>query len=84
MVGHRTLSAWLPVQAVWASVADAEDGHAENDGLSRRPATKQRAEISRPLYLLHGGGGDEDAWLTMGRVNIITINDAAKKARPST
>src|SRR5215831_4292082 len=26
------------------------------------------------LYLLHGGGGDEDAWLTMGRANIIMDN----------
>src|SRR5262245_31917423 len=26
------------------------------------------------LYLLHGGGGDEDAWLTMGRANIILDN----------
>jgi enterochelin esterase family protein len=35
------------------------------------------------LYLLHGGGGDEDAWLTMGRANIIMDNlIAAKKARP--
>jgi enterochelin esterase family protein len=35
------------------------------------------------LYLLHGGGGDEDAWLTMGRANIIIDNlIAAKKARP--
>jgi len=35
------------------------------------------------LYLLHGGGGDEDAWLTMGRANIIMDNlIAARKARP--
>ena len=35
------------------------------------------------LYLLHGGGGDEDAWLTMGRANIIMDNlIAAKKALP--
>jgi enterochelin esterase-like enzyme len=35
------------------------------------------------LYLLHGGGGDEDAWLTMGRANIILDNlIAAGKARP--
>src|SRR5437870_13749016 len=35
------------------------------------------------LYLLHGGGGDEDAWLTMGRANIIMDNlIAAGKARP--
>ncbi len=26
------------------------------------------------LYLLHGAGGDEDAWVTMGRANIIMDN----------
>lgn len=26
------------------------------------------------LYLLHGGGGDEDAWVTMGRANMILDN----------
>src|SRR3954467_8213910 len=35
------------------------------------------------LYLLHGGGGDEDAWLTMGRANIIMDNVIASgKAKP--
>jgi enterochelin esterase-like enzyme len=35
------------------------------------------------LYLLHGGGGDEDAWVTMGRANVILDNlMAAGKARP--
>jgi enterochelin esterase family protein len=35
------------------------------------------------LYLLHGGGGDEDAWVTMGRANVILDNlIAAGKARP--
>jgi enterochelin esterase-like enzyme len=35
------------------------------------------------LYLLHGGGGDEDAWLTMGRANIIFDNlIAAGKVKP--
>jgi enterochelin esterase-like enzyme len=35
------------------------------------------------LYLLHGGGGDEDAWLTMGRAHIIMDNlIAAGKAKP--
>jgi enterochelin esterase family protein len=34
------------------------------------------------LYLLHGGGGDEDAWVTMGRVNVILDNlIAAGKAK---
>jgi len=35
------------------------------------------------LYLLHGGGGDEDAWLTMGRANIILDNlIASGRAKP--
>jgi enterochelin esterase family protein len=35
------------------------------------------------LYLLHGGGGDEDAWTTMGRANIILDNLIAQgKAKP--
>jgi enterochelin esterase-like enzyme len=35
------------------------------------------------LYLLHGGGGDEDAWLTMGRAHVIIDNlIAAGKAKP--
>lgn len=35
------------------------------------------------LYLLHGGGGDEDAWTTMGRATIIMDNlIASKKALP--
>src|SRR5258708_23173096 len=35
------------------------------------------------LYLLHGGGGDEDAWLTIGRANILMDNVIASgKAKP--
>lgn len=35
------------------------------------------------LYLLHGGGGDEDAWVSMGRANIILDNLIAEgRARP--
>ncbi len=35
------------------------------------------------LYLLHGGGGDEDAWTTMGRATVILDNLIAEgKARP--
>jgi len=35
------------------------------------------------LYLLHGAGGDEDAWVTMGRANIIMDNlISAGKAEP--
>jgi enterochelin esterase-like enzyme len=31
------------------------------------------------LYLLHGGGGDEDAWCTLGRANWILDNLIAQK-----
>jgi len=35
------------------------------------------------LYLLHGGGGDEDAWTSLGRANYILDNlIARKKAKP--
>ena len=35
------------------------------------------------LYLLHGAGGDEDAWVTMGRANVIMDNLIAQgKAKP--
>lgn len=35
------------------------------------------------LYLLHGGGGDEDAWVTLGRTNLILDNlIAQEKAKP--
>ncbi len=35
------------------------------------------------LYLLHGGGGDEDAWTAMGRANVIMDNLIAQgKAKP--
>ena len=35
------------------------------------------------LYLLHGGGGDEDAWTTMGRATIIMDNLIAQgKSKP--
>ncbi len=35
------------------------------------------------LYLLHGGGGDEDAWVAMGRANVILDNLIAQgKAKP--
>lgn len=35
------------------------------------------------LYLLHGGGGDEDAWTSLGRANYILDNLIAQgKAKP--
>jgi enterochelin esterase-like enzyme len=40
------------------------------------PPNYHRAPTQRypVLYLLHGGGGDEDAWTTMGRANVIMDN----------
>jgi enterochelin esterase-like enzyme len=47
------------------------------------PGYETSAQKYPVLYLLHGGGGDEDAWLTMGRANIILDNlIAQKKAKP--
>jgi enterochelin esterase family protein len=44
---------------------------------------KETAKNFPVLYLLHGGGGDEDAWTTMGRATIIMDNlIAAGKAVP--
>jgi hypothetical protein len=35
------------------------------------------------FYLLHGGGGDEDAWFTLGKANVILDNLIAQgKAKP--
>src|SRR4030095_16570922 len=31
------------------------------------------------LYLLHGGGGDEDGWISRGRANYIIDNLVASK-----
>ncbi len=48
------------------------------------PAGYETSKLKYPvLYLLHGGGGDEDAWVTMGRANIILDNlIAAGKMKP--
>jgi enterochelin esterase family protein len=48
------------------------------------PADYMTSNAKYPvLYLLHGGGGDEDAWTTMGRANIILDNLIADgKAKP--
>ena len=44
----------------------------------------EKGDQSYPvLYLLHGGGGDEDAWTTMGRAHYILDNLIAQgKAKP--
>ena len=48
------------------------------------PAGYDRTTDRYPvLYLLHGAGGDEDAWNNMGRASVIMDNlIAAKKAKP--
>jgi enterochelin esterase-like enzyme len=48
------------------------------------PDYKENSTTKYPvLYLLHGGGGDEDAWTTMGRAPIILDNLlAAGKMKP--
>ena len=58
-------------------------------GLTRRlyvytPAGYETGKDKYPVfYLLHGAGGDEDAWTTMGRaVQILDNLIAAGKARP--
>jgi enterochelin esterase family protein len=58
-------------------------------GLTRRmyvytPAGYEDSKEKYPvLYLLHGGGGDEDAWTSLGRANYILDNLIAQgKAKP--
>jgi enterochelin esterase-like enzyme len=58
-------------------------------GMSRRmivytPPDYDKSGESYPvLYLLHGGGGDEEAWISRGRANYILDNlIAAGKAKP--
>jgi enterochelin esterase-like enzyme len=58
-------------------------------GLHRRmyvytPAGYEDKKDKYPvLYLLHGGGGDEDAWTSLGRANYILDNlIASGKAKP--
>jgi len=58
-------------------------------GMSRRmmvytPPDYDKSTESYPvLYLLHGGGGDEEAWISRGRANYILDNlIAAGKAKP--
>jgi enterochelin esterase family protein len=48
------------------------------------PAGYEKGRSKYPvLYLLHGGGGDEDAWTTLGRAHIILDNlIALGKAKP--
>ena len=69
------------VSAVWYP--------AESLGMTRRcmiytPPGYDHSSGSYPvLYLLHGGGGDEEAWISRGRANYILDNLIAQgKAKP--
>jgi enterochelin esterase family protein len=70
------------VQAVWYSSPTLK--MAQRRMMVYTPPGYETSTQKYPvLYLLHGGGGDEDAWLTMGRANIIMDNlIAAGKAKP--
>jgi enterochelin esterase family protein len=47
------------------------------------PGYEESKEKYPVLYLFHGGGGDEDAWTSLGRANYILDNlIAQKKAKP--
>ena len=47
------------------------------------PGYDKTADKYPVLYLLHGAGGDEDAWNNMGRASVIMDNlIAARKAKP--
>jgi enterochelin esterase family protein len=47
------------------------------------PGYETSGESYPVLYLLHGGGGDEEAWISRGRANYILDNlIAAGKAKP--
>jgi enterochelin esterase family protein len=47
------------------------------------PGYEDNSENYPVLYLLHGGGGDEDAWVSLGRAHYIMDNLIAQgKAKP--
>jgi enterochelin esterase family protein len=70
------------VQAIWyASEILKEKGRRMY--VYTPPGYEASKAIYPVLYLLHGGGGDEDAWTTMGRANVIMDNLIAQgKAKP--
>ncbi len=58
-------------------------------GMNRRmliytpPGYEKSSELYPVLYLLHGGGGDEEAWISRGKANYILDNLIAdSKAKP--
>jgi enterochelin esterase-like enzyme len=62
---------------------------AESLGMTRRclvytpPGYEHSSESYPVLYLLHGGGGDEEGWISRGRANYILDNLMAQgKAKP--
>lgn len=69
------------VSAVWYL---AGNGHNRRMNIYTPPQYKSSAATRYPvLYLLHGSGGDEDAWLTLGRAAQILDNMIAQgKAKP--
>ena len=97
--GSRFMSIFLiagPASEMYASVTDVPHGNMEKVwyksptlNLTRRmyvytPAGYDEGTDKYPVfYLLHGAGGDEDAWSSMGRaVQIMDNLIAAGKAEP--
>jgi len=74
-IPHGTVSAvWYPSSALQAG----------RRTLVYTPAGYEGSKYRYPvLYLFHGGGGDEEAWSSMGNVNVILDNLIAQgKAMP--
>jgi enterochelin esterase-like enzyme len=89
----------LMVPGTWTDLLDVKDVphgvvsavwyQSPTIGMSRRmivytPPGYNKSKDSYPvLYLLHGGGGDEEGWISRGRANYILDNlIAAGKAKP--
>jgi enterochelin esterase family protein len=70
------------VQAIWYS-SEILKGKGRRMYVYTPPGYETGNTRYPVLYLLHGGGGDEDAWTTMGRANVILDNlIALGKAKP--
>ena len=72
------------VSQVWYDSATAPGITSRRMYIYTPPGYDDRGSTKYPvLYLLHGAGGDEDAWNNMGRASVILDNlIAAKKAVP--